>query len=312
MYLQEQIRSREPGQLYEPMIYILGLGGKRLRPLLTLMTADALSGDYRDAMPAALAMEVFHNFSLVHDDIMDSAPLRRGMVTVHRKWDLNTGILSGDAMLIRSYQLFEGYEPVLFKPMLRLFSKTALEVCEGQQYDVDFESMDEVTIDQYLNMIRSKTAVLLGACMKVGAMVAVADDKIQQTAYDFGINLGMAFQLQDDYLDAFGDPKTFGKQPGGDIIANKKTYLYIKSAELSDRKGKKELEHLYSIKPEDPDSKIRTVKDIYYNSGAAAATVEAIAHYTDNAFKQLEKLPLDKEALRLFRSFGEKLKVRED
>ena len=176
---------------------------------------------------------MFHNFSLVHDDIMDDAPLRRGKETVHEKWDLNTGILSGDAMLIMAYQLFENYEPQTFQALAKLFSKTALEVCEGQQYDVDFETRDDVTIPEYLKMIEYKTAVLVGAAMKMGAIVANASEEDQNNIYEFGRNLGIAFQLQDDYLDAFGDPKTFGKQVGGDIIENKKTYLYLKALEFS-------------------------------------------------------------------------------
>ena len=177
---------------------------------------------------AALSIEVFHNFSLVHDDIMDDAPLRRGKETVHEKWDVNTGILSGDAMLIMAYQLFENYDDATFRALAKLFSKTALEVCEGQQYDVDFETRDDVTIAEYLKMIEYKTAVLVGAAMKMGAIVAEASEKDQQNIYQFGKNLGIAFQLQDDYLDAFGDPKTFGKQIGGDIIENKKTYFIHK------------------------------------------------------------------------------------
>ncbi len=281
-----------------------------MRPVLTLMAANALKGDYRDALPAALALELFHNFSLVHDDIMDAAPLRRGKVTVHEKWDTNTGILSGDAMLIRAYQLFETYEPVLFKPLVALFSRTALQVCEGQQYDVDFEAREVVLMEEYLHMIRNKTAVLLGACMQTGAMIAGTPPDVQQAAYEFGLHLGMAFQLQDDYLDAFGDPRTFGKQPGGDIIENKKTFLYLKSLELAGPGGVKELEHLFSIRPQDPAAKIGAVKDIYQSSGADRAAREEILRYTEKAFAQLEKLPLGKEAYAQFHAFGEQLRKR--
>jgi geranylgeranyl diphosphate synthase type II len=195
--------DKEPKNLYEPINYILKLGGKRLRPVLTLMTTEIFDGNSDKAMNAALAVEVFHNFSLVHDDIMDDAPLRRGKETVHEKWDLNTGILSGDAMLIMAYQLFENYEPPIFRDLAKLFSKTALEVCEGQQYDVDFETRNNVTISEYLKMIEYKTAVLVGAAMKMGAIVANAPKKDQNAIYDFGRYLGIAFQLQDDYLDAF-------------------------------------------------------------------------------------------------------------
>lgn len=309
-YLEKQIGIREPVQLYEPMSYILDLGGKRLRPVLTLFATEALGGDYRKALPAAMALELFHNFSLVHDDIMDGAPLRRGQPTVHKKWDVNTGILSGDAMLICSYRLFEGYEPVLFKELLQLFSKTALEVCEGQQYDVDFENLESVSLEQYFHMIRSKTAVLLGACMKAGALIAGTAPPVQEAAYDFGCYLGTAFQLQDDYLDAFGDPASFGKQPGGDIIENKKTFLYIKAHELADSAGVKELEHLFSIRPQDPNAKIRAVKDIYESSGAKLATREEIDRYTTMAFGRLKEMSLDATAEAGFRDLGETLTER--
>ena len=217
--------EKEPNNLYEPIRYILSLGGKRLRPILTLMAAEVFDTDCQQAIQAATAVEVFHNFSLIHDDIMDDAPLRRGHETVHEKWNLNTGILSGDAMLILAYQFFETYEPNVFRELAKLFSKTALEVCEGQQYDVDFETRDDVTISEYLKMIEYKTAVLVGAAMKMGAIVAKTSQDNADAIYDFGLNLGIAFQLQDDYLDAFGNPETFGKQVGGEIIENKKTYL---------------------------------------------------------------------------------------
>ena len=229
----------EPKNLYEPIRYILSLGGKRLRPVLTLMSAEVFDVDCKKALAAATAVEVFHNFSLIHDDIMDDAPLRRGNETVHQKWNINTGILSGDAMLILAYQYFEEYEPSIFRELAKLFSKTALEVCEGQQYDVDFETRDDVTISEYLKMIEYKTAVLVGAAMKMGAIVAGTSEENANSIYDFGLNLGIAFQLQDDYLDAFGNPETFGKQVGGDIIENKKTYLYLKAVAFSNEKEAK-------------------------------------------------------------------------
>ncbi|MCL4144881.1 UNVERIFIED_CONTAM: hypothetical protein GTU68_063636, partial [Idotea baltica] len=202
-----------------------------MRPILTLMASDIFSADYKKAMPAALAVEVFHNFTLIHDDIMDDAPLRRGKKTVHEKWDINTGILSGDAMLILAYQFFEDYEPATFQKLAKLFSKTALEVCDGQQLDVDFETRNDVTIPEYINMIRLKTSVLVAAALQMGAIVAETSEENERLIYNFGLNLGLAFQLQDDYLDTFGDPETFGKLIGGDIIENKKTFLYLKCLE---------------------------------------------------------------------------------
>ena len=194
-YLEGFTVNKEPKNLYEPINYILKLGGKRLRPVLTLMTSEVFDGSATEAMNAALSVEVFHNFSLIHDDIMDDAPLRRGKETVHEKWDLNTGILSGDAMLILAYQLFENYEPQIFRALAKLFSKTALEVCEGQQYDIDFETRNDVSIAEYLKMIEYKTAVLVGAAMKMGAIVAKASEEDQNLIYDFGRFLGVAFQL---------------------------------------------------------------------------------------------------------------------
>lgn len=308
--LETTVKQGEPNQLYDPIRYILTLGGKRLRPVLTLMTCDFFDTNYEKAMKAALAIELFHNFSLIHDDIMDDAPLRRGSVTVHEKWDINTGILSGDAMLILAYQLFENYEPTLFQQLAKLFSKTALQVCEGQQYDVDFETRDDVTIPEYIKMIDYKTAVLVGAAMKMGAIVAEASEDCKKHIYDFGRNLGIAFQLQDDYLDAFGDPATFGKQVGGDIIANKKTYLYLKTLEHGSNEAKKTIQHLFSIQPKDPQDKITTVKDLFVETGAAAATQEAIVRYTEKAYEVLEKVKLPEDKKERFRVFGHELMGR--
>ena len=309
-YLTEQFSAKEPKNLYEPIHYILAVGGKRMRPVLTLMSAEIFDADYKLALPAALAVEVFHNFSLVHDDIMDDAPLRRGNETVHEKWNINTGILSGDAMLILAYQYFENYNTEVFRDLAKLFSKTALEVCEGQQYDVDFETRDGVTIPEYLKMIEYKTAVLVAAAMKMGALVAETSVQNADLIYDFGLNLGLAFQLQDDYLDAFGDPKTFGKQVGGDIIENKKTYLYLKAMEFSTSEEKEQLLHLFSIQPTDNTDKIESVKAIFNSSGASAATQQAIQDYTLKAFETLRNISIDNEKKDILRSFGENLMGR--
>ena len=310
-YLKDYATVREPKTLYAPVQYILNLGGKRLRPVLTLMTADCFDGDVDQALDAALAVEVFHNFSLVHDDIMDAAPLRRGHQTVHEKWDLNTGILSGDAMLIMAYQLFESYPPETFQNLAKLFSKTALEVCEGQQYDIDFETRDEVSISDYLKMIEYKTAVLVAAAMKMGAIIAGASEDDQNRCYEFGKNLGIAFQLQDDYLDAFGNPETFGKQVGGDIIENKKTYLYLKALEFSSENDQQQLKHLFSSENHDSVTKIEIVKQIFTASGAAEATKKAITSYTKKAFEVLQAITITDKNKQILQEFGTQLMTRD-
>ncbi|AUC82644.1 polyprenyl synthetase family protein [Lacinutrix sp. Bg11-31] len=309
-YLETFSKVREPKNLYEPISYILKLGGKRLRPVLTLMSAEIFNCDYKKAMNAALSIEVFHNFSLVHDDIMDAAPLRRGQQTVHEKWDSNTGILSGDAMLIMAYQLFENYEPETFQALAKLFSKTALEVCEGQQYDVDFETREDVTIPEYLKMIEYKTAVLVGAAMKMGAIVANASENDQDGIYEFGRLLGIAFQLQDDYLDAFGNPETFGKQVGGDIIENKKTYLYLKALAFLNASEARQLEQLFTVSLEDNFEKIETVKQFFVKSGSAEATQKEIENYTNKAFTVLETLNISEDKKALLKDFGNSLMTR--
>lgn len=309
-YFQAQSIQKEPRNLYEPIVYILSLGGKRIRPVLTLLTADIFDADCNKALAAATAVEVFHNFSLIHDDIMDDAPLRRGNVTVHEKWDINTGILSGDAMLILAYQYFEQYEPNVFRELAKLFSDTALKVCEGQQYDVDFEVRDDVTIPEYLKMIEYKTAVLIGAAMKMGAIVAKTSKDNADLIYLFGLYLGIAFQLQDDYLDAFGDPKVFGKQVGGDIIENKKTYLYLKAMQNASADQKMQLQHLFSIQPKDNRDKINSVKEIFHQTQAVKATEVAIKEYTLKAFTTLEKIGINEEKKEFLRNFGTDLMDR--
>ncbi len=309
-YLEEKTSTKEPINLYTPISYILGLGGKRLRPILTLMTAEIFGTEYSKALDAALAIEIFHNFSLVHDDIMDDAPLRRGEATVHEKWDINTGILSGDAMLISAYQLFENYDSNTFRKLATLFSTTALQVCEGQQYDIDFETRDDVIIPEYLKMIEYKTAVLLAAAMKMGGIIANASIKNQDSVYEFGKNLGIAFQLQDDYLDVFGDPATFGKQTGGDIIENKKTILYLLAIKQGKAEERKELFDLYSIQPKDPAEKVGSIKEIFHSTDAVGQTKSMITSYTDNAFKVLESLDISVDKKELLRTFGENLMER--
>jgi len=310
IYLKSQILGEEPRNLYEPINYILDMGGKRLRPVLTLMATEMFDHPYEEALDAALAIEIFHNFSLVHDDIMDDAPLRRGMQTVHEKWDINRGILSGDTMLIRAYQLFENYDGKTFRELAKLFSETAIAVCEGQQYDVDFETRNDVTIPEYLKMIEYKTAVLVGAALKMGAIVAGASVSCKDCIYAFGRDLGIAFQLQDDYLDAFGDPETFGKQVGGDIIENKKTFLYLTALHHSEEDKATELVQLFSSTPENPDEKIAIVKEQFINSGAAEATQEEIRNYTEQAFSHLDNLQITEANKEFLREFGRNLMNR--
>lgn len=298
-FIEDYTEQKEPSNLYDPINYILNLGGKRLRPTLTLMTCDIFGGDTKKALNAALSVEVFHNFTLIHDDIMDAAPLRRGQQTVHEKWNVNTGILSGDAMLIMAYRLLETYSADYFKPLVSLFSKTAIEVCEGQQFDIDFETRSDVSIPEYLKMIEYKTAVLVGAAMQMGAIIAEASEKDQNRIYDFGRFLGVAFQLQDDYLDAFGNPETFGKQVGGDIIENKKTYLYLKAMEFSNSDDEKTIRTWFECHPEDVTEKIDAVKELFVASGAQQATLDAVETYTNKALEMLEQLDIsdDKKAL---------------
>jgi geranylgeranyl diphosphate synthase type II len=309
-YLENQSHSKEPKTLYAPIDYILNLGGKRLRPVLTLIASELFGTDFKNALPAAMAIEVFHNFSLVHDDIMDDAPLRRGKPTVHEKWDVNTGILSGDAMLINSYEYFEVYEPDVLKQLFLVFNKTAIEVCEGQQYDVDFETRTDVTISEYLKMIEYKTSVLIGAALKMGAIVAKASNRNQDLIYEFGRNLGIAFQLQDDYLDAFGNPETFGKQVGGDIIENKKTFLYLKALELGSGEDRKRLLHYFDSQPKDPSQKIREVKEIFRNSKSDRATKAEIEKYTQKAFVSISEIEASDQGKLLLHRLGKNLMQR--
>lgn len=309
-YLNAQSFNREPNNLYAPIEYILQLGGKRIRPVLTLMACDIFSGDYQKALPTAMAVETFHNFTLVHDDIMDEAPIRRGKETVHKKWNINTGILSGDAMLILAYQYFENYKPKVFQRLAQLFSKTALEVCDGQQLDIDFETRNDVTIEEYLKMITLKTSVLVAAALKMGAIVAEANEEQADLIYKFGLNLGIAFQLQDDYLDTFGNPETFGKQVGGDIIENKKTFLYLRALKLANNDNKKTLIELFNNKFKNNIDKINTVKTIFTETKVDKVIQQEIEYYTNKAFKVLEKLEVSESSKKGLLDFGTSLMNR--
>ena len=287
-FLKEHIQKREPKNLYDPIQYILNVGGKRLRPVLTMLSTDIFGKDYHQALYAALAVEIFHNFSLVHDDIMDEAPLRRGQPTVHTKWNLNTGILSGDAMLILAYQYFERYEPIIFRQLAEIFSKTALEVCEGQQYDVDFEKEEQVSTSQYLKMITYKTAVLVGAALKMGAIVAETSEENKQKIYDFGIALGIAYQLQDDYLDTFGE----------------------NTLEKGSSEEKEALMHLYKFPIENEKEKIAKVTQLFISTGSDLFLRSEVENYTLKAFSILDTLEISEQKKEILKEFGKSLMNR--
>lgn len=281
-------KELSPKELYEPCDYILSIGGKRLRPIIVMLGSYVFDGKVQDVLKPALAIEYFHNFSLMHDDIMDEAPLRRGKETVHLKYNINTGILSGDAMLIQAYKMFEDLPAEKFKAVTQLFSKTAVELCEGQQYDMNFETQREVSFDEYIKMITLKTGVMMGASLQIGAMIADACEDDCVHLYEFGKNLGIAFQLKDDYLDVFGQ-QDFGKIHAGDIIENKKTILYIKALELVDKQDAEELKFWYGMKTDNID-KVYAVEKIYRMSKVDFEIMSLIGHYTDIAMGHLDRI----------------------
>jgi geranylgeranyl diphosphate synthase type II len=295
-FIEQEIRKhkygKQPVSLYEPIRYLMGLGGKRMRPLLTLLSYSLYKDDVKTAVPYAVAVEAFHNFTLMHDDIMDKAPLRRGNATVHEKWNVNTAILSGDVMLVKVYEMFLSLEADKLKKVLKAFNECAAEVCEGQQWDMEFEDMSTVNESQYISMIRQKTAVLLGFSLELGAILADAPEEDQKALRDFGVNIGIGFQLKDDLLDAYGDPKKFGKQVGGDIMANKKTYLLIKTLEKVKGKQKPELNALLTKKI-NKATKVKAVKAIYDSLGIPAMTEKKLNAFFENGFSSLELLHAD-------------------
>jgi geranylgeranyl diphosphate synthase type II len=301
-----------PTDLYEPISYILSIGGKRMRPALLLMACDLFGGDIDKALAPALAIEVFHNFTLMHDDIMDNAPLRRGRTTVHEKWNQNVGILSGDVMLIEGYKLMMQVENHLLRQILDIFNNTAVGVCEGQQIDMDFEQRNDVAIDEYINMIRLKTAVVLGGALKIGALIGGAGLKDAELLSNFGEHLGIAFQLQDDILDVYGDPEKFGKQVGGDIISNKKTYLLIKALELAEKENAIELNKLLTEKQLDNDSKVKAVTAIYNTLQVRQYAENQMQAYADKAFEALDAINLPDGHKQYLRDFADGLMVREN
>lgn len=283
--------SREPKGLYEPIGYTLEAGGKRLRPTLALLGAAVFGGKEEEVLPAALALEVFHNYTLLHDDVMDRSDVRRGRVTVWRKWDENTAILSGDQMMIESYGLLAGVPEMKLAKVLRLFVKMGTEICEGQQYDVDFESRNDVTIAEYMEMIRLKTSVLLATALQIGAYIAGANDEEQQALYTFGEQIGLAFQLQDDILDVYGDAATFGKPIGGDICCNKKTYMLLTALDKAEGETHDRLDAWIRRTEFDRAEKIAAVTEIYTRLGVRADAEQMMRACTDRALEALARVP---------------------
>ena len=305
--------KREPYGLYEPIEYTLAAGGKRVRPQLAMIASRMFDGKDEAVLPAALALEVFHNFTLLHDDVMDKADMRRGRPTVHVKWNENTAILSGDQMLIEAYKLLSGVPADKLPKVLQLFNQMATEICEGQQYDVDFESQEQVALDDYLLMIRLKTSVLLANALQIGAYIAGADEQAQDALYQFGIAVGLAFQIQDDILDVWGDPQTFGKAVGGDISCNKKTFVYLTAMQLATtlNHSTQLLNHWYSQVVEDNTEKIAAVKAIFEQLGVREACEAVVAQYTQSALEILDTLPQN-TATEQLRQLANKLHTRKD
>jgi geranylgeranyl diphosphate synthase type II len=310
-YAKQHTFNNEPKGLYEPVDYILSIGGKQLRPLMLLMTCKLFSDDLKKALPAAYAIEIFHNFTLVHDDIMDAAPLRRGKTTVHHKWNTNTGILSGDVMLVYAYEYLRKVESSLLSDVLSIFNTVAIGVCEGQQYDVDFETMETVTIPQYIKMIELKTSVLVAGAMQIGALIGGANKEDAHHLGEFGRNIGIAFQLQDDLLDTYGDPEKFGKKVGGDIIQNKKTFLVLKSLELADEKTANILNKLLSTQPEDEAQKIKDVTAIFDSFDIRTHANIKKEAYRDLAYEHLKAVQLPESAKQSLYDFAQFLVQRD-
>ncbi len=312
--VEEQLRNIDfpvhPASLYDPIKYMLDIGGKRMRPLLLLMGCDALNGDIYKAIYPAVGLEVFHNFTLLHDDLMDNAPLRRTKQTVHTKWNPNIAILSGDAMFVKACQLVMQTDDIHIRPLLEIFNKTALEVCEGQQYDMDFETSTNVSLHDYLQMIERKTAVLLGCSLKMGAIIANASDEDAEHLYETGRNLGMAFQIQDDLLDLYGSEDQFGKMPGGDIVANKKTFLMLKAMELANEKQQSTLLNIFSDKSINDTERVQNVKAVFDSLNIKTHAEEAIDHFYSIAMNEWSKLDVDEKNKQPLTNLAHSLRMR--
>lgn len=300
--------GNEPKNLYDPINYSLSVGGKRIRPVLCLLACQACGGDYKNALNAAYAIEIFHNFTLLHDDMMDNATLRRGKAVVHVKWNSNIALLSGDAMSVIAYKYISKTKNLV--PVLDVFSDTALKICEGQQYDMDFETRTDVSEEEYIKMINLKTAVLIAASLKIGALVADADSETANNLYECGRNIGLAFQLQDDYLDSFGNEEIFGKKIGGDIVSNKKTYLLIKALQISNKSTKKKLIDLLNQKVFDPEEKIKAVLKIYEELKIKKFSEELMNFYIAQADRYFDKLNINSNEAEILREYLNSLKLR--
>ncbi|MEI6595360.1 MAG: polyprenyl synthetase family protein [Bacteroidota bacterium] len=308
--IQQLNFNKQPKELYEPISYMLSLGGKRLRPVLVLMAADLFDGDVNKAIDAALAVEVFHNFTLVHDDIMDNSDIRRGQPTVHKKWDQTVAILSGDLMMIKATDLICETETSSLKKLISIFNKAGAKVCEGQQIDMNFEKRNDVTVDEYIDMITLKTAVLLGCSLNLGAAVANANDSDLENIYEFGKCIGIAFQIQDDILDSFGEGEKVGKKIGGDIAANKKTLLLIKAFELADENTKNELQKLIDSTQINVDEKINAVLDIYEKLTVRTESEKLQQQYLSQAFSHLDKINVAADKKEILRTTANDLMQR--
>lgn len=306
-YLAEMKYDRRPESLYEPIKYVLSMGGKRIRPVLMLLAYNLYKEDAESILMPAAALETYHNYTLLHDDLMDNADLRRGQMTVHKKWDANTAILSGDSMLVLAYQRMQQVDSRHIQPVLQLFTETALEIGEGQQYDMEFETRNDVTEDEYIEMIRLKTSVLLACALKIGAILADAPEEDQQNLYKFGEQIGLAFQLQDDYLDVYGDSKVFGKAIGGDITSNKKTYMLINAFLRADDKQRAELEKWTEAKDFDRNEKVAAVTGLYNEIGIDKLAINKICSYFESAKKYLAAVKVDGSRKAELERFADKL-----
>lgn len=307
----KSLLNKKPVSLYDPIKYTLDLGGKRMRPLLTLIACDLFDGNVSDAVKPALGIEIFHNFTLLHDDIMDKAPLRRNQPTVHKKWNADIAILSGDTMFVQSFQYVMQAPAAYLKEVMEVFTKTAIEVCEGQQMDMDFESQSNVSIPQYIKMIGLKTSVLLAGSMKIGAIIGGARDEDANHLYEFGKNLGIAFQLQDDILDVFGNSDKVGKQSGGDIVSNKKTFLLLKALDMADRYKKEELQLWMHTRDLNSTEKVEAVKSIYEYLGVKSLAEAEMHKFYTKSLLHLNEIPCNETKKEQLKSFAQNLMLRE-